>query len=348
MALNGAYENRKTRRLARALGAEPWAALGLLEAFWAWVRRAARDGRIDGDQWEDVADYLQWRKPADELRQLLEDAKFVDDMGGWSWVHDWDEHADDTTRKALERSGKNFANGSPTRRWQKGDSPKPHESSPEVHRNEEKVRVTASAGPEPEPEPVPVPDIAAAARVPESSAALPAATPPPLSEREGAEIANLLQTAMPRGFRSCRDDRNLLLRIKAAMQGATLAELAAALVQFRRTRKPPDGYGFWPDYLRSVLAPESRASLGAIAVPAEPPPAPKAPICVRCHGRGVVGRRVDESAPGAIRAAIRAGGALCECEIGESWREYFAMDEDGDVDGLPSIQREARAVAVAV
>ena len=117
MALMGALENKKTRRLARSLEMPPWAALGLMEALWGWARRAARSGRIETSQWEDVADYLGWQKPVEDLRAKLVDAGLVDDMGGWDWIHDWHQHADDVTRRNLERQGKVFANGAPTRGW---------------------------------------------------------------------------------------------------------------------------------------------------------------------------------------------------------------------------------------
>lgn len=125
MALSGALENRKTRRLARSLEMPPWAALGLMEALWGWARRAARSGRIETSQWEDVADYLGWQKPVEDLRAKLVDAGLVDDMGGWDWIHDWHQHADDVTRRNLERQGKVFANGAPTRGWKVDRSPSP-------------------------------------------------------------------------------------------------------------------------------------------------------------------------------------------------------------------------------
>ncbi len=337
MALNGAYEHPKTRRLARTLGLDPWAALGLMEAVWAWVRKAARDGRIDTDQWEDLADYLRWRQPAMELATLLVEAKFVDAMDGWWWVHDWDQHADDTTRKALDRSGKGFANGAPSRQWRKGESPKVEESSPEVHRNTEKVRVTASA--RPEPEPVPVPEPAAAASFSESSTASNAAATPP-----AAAIAEVLRTAMPLG--TPPPDGDIVRRVQAAMQGANLAELAAAVIRYRKRGKTPNGYGFWPMYVQDTLAPERRRELGVISVPEEARPRAAAPACSHCQGGGIIGRLAPTATPEGIRSALRSGGRLCECEIGAGWADYFALDDEGGGDDVPVIQRQGRAAAV--
>lgn len=138
MALDGAYEHRKTRRLARALQVQPWAAIGLLEVFWRWCRRSAKHGRIDADQWEDVADFLQWQTSADDLRNLLIGHRFVDEMGGWDWVHDWHHHADNTTRTYLDRRAEKFANGSPARIPKDGyredveTKPKDVETKPEI------------------------------------------------------------------------------------------------------------------------------------------------------------------------------------------------------------------------
>ena len=331
MALNGAYEHRKTRRLARTLGMDPWAGLGLMEAVWAWVRKAARDGRIEPDQWEDLAEYLSWRRPAEELTKLLVDAKFIDEQNGWWWVHDWDQHADDTTRKSLERSGKGFANGSPSRQWRKGESLKREESSPEVHLNDEEVRVTARARPEPEPEPEPKPEPAAAAKISDASIAThAAAAPPPLSENERVEIAKLLQMAMPAGTKRLYDDLQLLQRVKTAMQGATMAELASAIIRYRKTRKAPDSPGFWPFYLQDVLAPDKRAELGVIKVQPEPKPepTPPAPSCAQCGGCGVIGATKPVSDPTSVRVALASGARMCDCDQGGFWRDWFEMDQE--------------------
>jgi hypothetical protein len=309
-----------------------------MEAVWAWVRKAARDGRIDLDQWEDLADYLRWRQPAAELTKLLVEAKFIDEQDGWWWVHDWDQHTDDTTRKALDRSGKGFANGAMSRQWRKSESPKQEESSPEVHRNAGKVRVTARA--RPEPEPVPEPEPAAAANISDSStAAIAAATPP------AAAVAEVLRTAMPLG--TPPPDRDIVRRVQVAMQGASLTELAAAVIRYRRRGKAPNGYGFWPMYVQDALAPDRRGELGAIAVPEEAVPRPSVPACKLCRGGGVMGRVAPDATPEGIRAAIRAGGRLCECEIGAGWADYFALDDDGD-DDVPVIRRGSGAGYAAV
>lgn len=334
MALNGAYEHPKTRRLARTLGLDPWAALGLMEAVWAWVRKAARDGRIDEDQWEDLADYLRWRQPAAELAKLLVDAKFIDARDGWWWVHDWDQHADDTTRKALDRSGKTFANGSPSRQWRKGESPKQEESSPEVPRNEEKVRVTASARPEPEPEPVPepVPNIAAA-----SVLEMPAPSPPPRQTAEdAASIAEILRAAMSPGTPSPIADRDLMGRVVEAMQGASTAELAAVVSDISRRKGPPRSYGFWPGYLQVALAPAARRRLKGGQAPSRREP------CKVCIGKGFVLR---EDGAGVTCPACWAGNphvAFCAGEMPELAKTLRTLGPEA----AAAAEQQRQAVAV--
>lgn len=315
MALNGAYEHPKTRRLARTLGVDPWAALGLMEAVWAWVRKAARDGRIDGDQWEDLADYLRWRQPASELAALLVEAKFVDAMDGWWWIHDWDQHADDTTRKALDRSGKGFANGSPSRQWRKGESLKSEESSPTDHRNIEKVRVTARARPVPEPEPVPEPKEAAATRACEATA------PPPLRDPDLAQLGKLLRACMSPG--TIAPDTAIVRQVAEAIDGYSLDDVAAVLQDYRRRgRRPPNTYGFWPLFLRDALRNRGDYATEAAEVPLLPP------TCHSCGGAGVVGAP-DVQNLGQVRAAIAAGKRLCGCQIGDGWSEMLDCAASG-------------------
>jgi hypothetical protein len=115
MAIAGTLGNKKIRRLARSLRVPPCYALGVMEAFWHWTRKAARTGRVDIDQWEDAVDDVGLELPAVDFRSLLVESGFIDPQRGWDWVHDWHKHADDSTRKALDRDGGKFANGAPSR-----------------------------------------------------------------------------------------------------------------------------------------------------------------------------------------------------------------------------------------
>jgi hypothetical protein len=129
------------------------------------------------------------------------------------------------------------------------------------------------------------------------------------------------------------------------MQGASLPELAAAVVGYRKRGKTPKSYGFWPMFLQDTLAPERRGDLGAISVPEEAA-RPSVPACQLCRGGGVMGRVAPDATPEGIRSAIRAGGRLCECEIGAGWADYFALDDDGD--DVPVIRHSSGAGYAAV
>jgi hypothetical protein len=169
-------------------------------------------------------------------------------------------------------------------------------------------------------------------------------SPPPLSERDQGEMAKLLQMAMSRGTPSPIDDLDLLRKVQVAMQGASMAELAAALIRFRRSRKPPDCYGFWSMYLTDALSPAARAKLPPPIDPEPEAEVDEVPKCPQCFGYGVIGGESGSEVctGGQIRASLANGAELCLCPQGEGWQAYLAMDDD--VDGLPIIRREAVAV----
>lgn len=312
MALNGAYENKKVRRLARALGREPWSALGLMEAVWAWVRRSARTGRIDPDQWEDLADYLQWRDSSAALRQLLVEHGFVDGQDGWDWVHDWHHHADDSTRQYLKRNGTPFANGEAPRRW-KDANEKPCRDTVETKRenvatNEGFEEAPARARPAPVPVPDPAPVPAAATRAKRPAAASP---PPPLTEK-AERIAEALHQAMPQ--QQAPPDRAIVERVEAAMGEATVDELVAAVARVvRRRSSPPDSYGFWPIALSDELAPDRLAKLRQ----PKAPPAARRPIakCDVCDGYAFVLR--EDGAGVSCPGCWASGGGVVSFLPGE-------------------------------
>lgn len=183
------------------------------------------------------------------------------------------------------------------------------------------------------------------------------ATPPPplnatLSSTERAEVAKLLQMAMRPG--TTAPDAHLVGQVVAVLQGATMPELAAAILQRRRRGSPPNGYGFWPIYLQDVLAPGKRAALGAIATPVEDKPVEKQPACSRCGGSGVVGGVGEKVTAEVVRGAVARGARFCGCASGEGWAEFFRMDDEAPIDDVPTIQRQGQgrmassAVAAAV
>lgn len=166
-----------------------------------------------------------------------------------------------------------------------------------------------------------------------------AGTPPPLSDAEIVQMAKLLQMAMKPGTPPPIADMDLLGRVYTAMQGASMEELAAVLVAYRRTRRAPEGYGFWPLYLTDALSPAARAKLHTLRQEPIAKPQQQA-SCERCSDSGVAGVPGART-PADVRGAVSNGAVLCECEHGLGWQEYFAMDQADD--GVPVIQRRAVA-----
>ena len=115
MAKRGTLDHPKTKRLARALGLPGWAALGLLEAVWHWCGRYAPTGALTVDDMEDLADTIRFDGGGKNLATILHGAGCLDVSGDGWYIHDWHDHADDTTKKALEKRGERFANGSDVR-----------------------------------------------------------------------------------------------------------------------------------------------------------------------------------------------------------------------------------------
>lgn len=349
MAIAGTLEHPKIRRLARLRGEAPYSALGLMEAFWHWVRRSAKTGRIDPDQWEDAVDNIGLMETGESLRDSLLKVGLVDAMRGWCWVHDWHKYADEATRKALIRDGKNFANGAAPRA--KNTNTPPNDDNPisgcsdkTIERPDndppcpDKLGVCRST-PEPVPEPVPEPAAATRAHVAREASPAAAATPPPPLDSERQEIAKLLHLAMPMG--TSPPDLAIVEQVRTAMQGASLPQLAAALIQRRGRKDPVRSYGFWPGYLTAELAPGVREKFPTVEVDPraqdQPGPAP----CPRCQDSGVIGQAGGTAEQ--VRALVKAGCRLCECRAGTWWVQWFAL-QDETVDGLPVIQRAAVAV----
>lgn len=123
MAKRGTLEHPKTRRLGRALNLPAWAALGLLEALWHWVSRYCPEGLLTDEDIEDCADTIRFDGGGAGLAEVLESCGLLDRQDGGWYVHDWHDHADETTKKALEKAGKRFANGSQSRRFTKKTEP---------------------------------------------------------------------------------------------------------------------------------------------------------------------------------------------------------------------------------
>jgi len=120
MAKRGTLDHPKVKRLGRALNSPAWAALGLLESVWHWVSRYKPEGQLTDCDFDDCADTIRYDDGGAALSAILHSCGLLDVIGDGAWyVHDWHDHADETTKKALEKAGKCFANGSGNRRYKK-------------------------------------------------------------------------------------------------------------------------------------------------------------------------------------------------------------------------------------
>lgn len=109
MAKRGVPEHPKTRKLARVLGAERWAAVGLLECLWHWCSRFAVTGEIPYDAAE-IADGINYEGDPEKLLDALIDCKWLDRCEHCNslYIHDIADHADNTWKATLKRQGKDF------------------------------------------------------------------------------------------------------------------------------------------------------------------------------------------------------------------------------------------------
>jgi hypothetical protein len=99
-----AMQHTKLKRLVRALKVPQYAAVGILESLWHLTAREAPEGNIGKLSNEDIAAWMDWQGESDELISALVTAGWLDESEATRLeVHDWMEHADDTTKKALAR-----------------------------------------------------------------------------------------------------------------------------------------------------------------------------------------------------------------------------------------------------
>ena len=108
MAKRGTLDHPKTLSLARALKVEPWSALGLLEAVWHWAGRYRPTGNLTGVEPRDIGDGIRARKNPQKLLNALIQERWIDKVDDSLYIHDWPDHADDATKKSLERSNREF------------------------------------------------------------------------------------------------------------------------------------------------------------------------------------------------------------------------------------------------
>jgi len=106
MAKRGTPDHPKTIALGQCLKIQPWAALGLLEALWHWTAKYAPTGDIT-DHLKGLAGGIRYKGDNIALIAALTGGRLIDQVDGRVYIHDWDEHAENSVRKFLARNRQN-------------------------------------------------------------------------------------------------------------------------------------------------------------------------------------------------------------------------------------------------
>jgi hypothetical protein len=92
------------KELARLLKIEVHAAVGILEMLWHFTGEFAPCGDIGRIKDPAIADGVSWRKDPDTLIRALVGSGWLDRNEKYRLiVHDWDQHADESVKKKLNR-----------------------------------------------------------------------------------------------------------------------------------------------------------------------------------------------------------------------------------------------------
>ena len=97
----------KTKRLAKRLKIQVYAAVGLLHCLWYWAVDYAPDGDLSGfEDWE-IADAAGYEKDPSKLMDALIFSGFLDNTDTGIKIHDWDDYAGRTIEQREEKKKKN-------------------------------------------------------------------------------------------------------------------------------------------------------------------------------------------------------------------------------------------------
>ena len=104
------FDHPKIRRLGRLLDLPHYAAVGIMESLWHFTARHAIEGDIGKWSDEEIADAIGWPEDSAEgLVEALVRVRLVDrDDDHRLVIHDWHDHADDSTKKTLKKHGREF------------------------------------------------------------------------------------------------------------------------------------------------------------------------------------------------------------------------------------------------
>lgn len=102
-------EHWKMEMLSSILSIKLPHAVGLMEMLFHLTAKQAMHGNIGKIPNDIIAKKCGWDGDADELVNALAKSRWLDECAVERFiVHDWEEHCDDATRKAVTRSGKPF------------------------------------------------------------------------------------------------------------------------------------------------------------------------------------------------------------------------------------------------
>jgi len=109
----GTVRHPKLRALARQLGLEPFAALGLLDALLDWTFDYAPAGDVGRHSDAAIAEGIGWPAGSQELVRCLVDTGWLDRCCETHRlvIHDLNDHAPDSWRKYLKRKRIAFVSG---------------------------------------------------------------------------------------------------------------------------------------------------------------------------------------------------------------------------------------------
>lgn len=155
VAKRGALTHRKIRRLAKILGIDQCDALGVFEALVHVTAEQAYRGDIGRMSNADIAEEMFTSRDPDALMDAFIEAGLIERHEGYRLVvHDWSDHADDSTRKKLSRNGEKFWNGDPPYKPKGGTSPDDVATCPDMSSQGGDMECLPVPEPVPEPEPV--------------------------------------------------------------------------------------------------------------------------------------------------------------------------------------------------
>lgn len=104
------FDHPKITRLASALSLELWGARGIVESIAHFTARHAIRGDVGKWTNHDIAQGIGWKGDPDALIAALVASGWLDEHKTHRLiVHDWHDHADDSTRKTLRNRKEEFA-----------------------------------------------------------------------------------------------------------------------------------------------------------------------------------------------------------------------------------------------